>query len=133
MAHEHQIAIVDDDESVRDAVTNLFRSMRFPAVAFASAEEFLKSDAVATASCLVLDFQMPGMGGLDLQNHLAATGRHIRVVFVTGHPDACVREKAMQAGAVCLLTKPFNEGDLLDGLESALTATATNEQKVQVL
>ena len=122
MAHEHQIAIVDDDESVRDAVTNLFRSMRFPAVAFASAEEFLKSDAVATASCLVLDIQMPGMGGLELQNHLAATGRHIPVVFVTGYPDARVREKAMQAGAVCLLTKPFNEGALLAGLESALSS-----------
>src|ERR1700704_5309861 len=99
MAHEHQIAIVDDDESVRDAVTNLFRSMRCPAVAFASAEEFLKSDAVATASCLVLDVQMPGMGGLELQNHLAATGRHIPVVFVTGYPDDGVRTKAMGPGA----------------------------------
>ena len=120
MADESLIAIVDDDESVRDAATNLFRSMGFPAVAFASAEDFLGSDAVATASCLVLDVQMPGMGGLKLQSHLAAIGRNIPIVFVTGYPDDRVRNKAMNSGAVCFLTKPFKEGDLLDGLKSAL-------------
>ena len=120
MADESLIAIVDDDESVRDAATNLFRSMGFPAVAFASAEDFLGSDAVATASCLVLDVQMPGMGGLKLQSHLAAIGRNIPIVFVTGYPDYRVRDKAMKSGAVCFLTKPFKEGDLLDGLKSAL-------------
>ena len=120
MADESLIAIVDDDESVRDAATNLFRSMGFPAVAFASAEDFLGSDAVATASCLVLDVQMPGMGGLKLQSHLAALGRNIPIVFVTGYPDDGVRDKAMKSGAVCFLTKPFKEGDLLDGLKSAL-------------
>ena len=120
MADESLIAIVDDDESVRNAATNLFRSMGFPAVAFASAEDFLGSDAVATASCLVLDVQMPGMGGLKLQSHLAAIGRSIPIVFVTGYPDDGVRDKAMKSGAVCFLTKPFKEGDLLDGLKSAL-------------
>jgi FixJ family two-component response regulator len=120
MAREHGIAIVDDDQSVRDAVTNLFRSMGFPAVAFASAEEFLNSGALDTTSCIVLDVQMPGMGGLSLQRHLAAIGRPIPIVFVTGYPDACVREKAMSLGAVCFLTKPFNEDDLIDGLRSAL-------------
>jgi FixJ family two-component response regulator len=120
MADESLIAIVDDDASVRDAATNLFRSMGFPAVAFASAEDFLGSDAVATASCLVLDVQMPGMGGLKLQSHLAAIGRSIPIVFVTGYPDDGVRDKAMKSGAVCFLTKPFKEGDLLDGLKSAL-------------
>ena len=120
MADESLIAIVDDDESVRDAATNLFRSMGFPAVAFASAEDFLGSDAVATASCLVLDVQMPGMGGLKLQSQLAAIGRNIPIVFVTGYPDDRVRDKAMKSGAVCFLTKPFKEGDLLDGLKSAL-------------
>jgi len=120
MADESLIAIVDDDESVRNAATNLFRSMGFPAVAFASAEDFLGSDAVATASCLVLDVQMPGMGGLTLQSHLAALGRNIPIVFVTGYPDDGVRDKAMKSGAVCFLTKPFKEGDLLDGLKSAL-------------
>jgi FixJ family two-component response regulator len=120
MADESLIAIVDDDESVRDAATNLFRSMGFPAVAFASAEDLLGSDAVATASCLVLDVQMPGMGGLKLQSHLAAIGRNIPIVFVTGYPDDRVRDKAMKSGGVCFLTKPFKEGDLLDGLQSAL-------------
>ena len=121
MAREHCIAIVDDDQSVRDAVTNLFRSMGFPAMAFASAEEFLNSGSLDTASCIVLDVQMPGMGGLSLQSHLAATGRQIPIVFVTGYPDAGVRDKAMSLGAVCFLTKPFNEDDLVDGLRSALT------------
>ena len=121
MAREHCIAVVDDDQSVRDAVTNLFRSMGFPAVAFASAEEFLNSGSLDTTSCIVLDVQMPGMGGLSLQSHLAATGRQIPIVFVTGYPDAGVRDKAMSLGAVCFLTKPFNEDDLVDGLRSALT------------
>jgi FixJ family two-component response regulator len=124
MAHQHQIAIVDDDESVREAATNLFRSMNLPAVAFASAEEFLSSDVASTTSCLVLDVQMPGMGGLELQSHLAATGQPIPIVFITGHPDQRVREKAMKSGAVCFLTKPFNVGHLLDGLTSALAATS---------
>ena len=121
MAREHCIAIVDDDQSVRDAVTNLFRSMGFPAVAFASAEEFLNSGSIDQTSCIVLDVQMPGMGGLSLQSHLAATGRQIPIVFVTGYPDVGVRDKAMSLGAVCFLTKPFNEDDLVDGLRSVLT------------
>ena len=122
MAHEHFIAIVDDDASIRQAATNLFRSMGFTVRAFASAEEFLTSGALDEVSCLVLDVQMPGMGGLSLQSHLAAAGRHVPIVFVTGYPDDTVRAKAMQSGAVCFLTKPFDEGELLDGLRSALTA-----------
>ena len=118
---EPRIAIVDDDESVREAATNLFRSMGLTAVAFASAEAFLNSDAVDTASCLVLDVQMPGMSGLALQRHLATIGRRIPIVFVTGYADDAAREKALKAGAVCFLSKPFNEGDLLDGLRTAMT------------
>lgn len=120
MAHEPCITIVDDDPSVREAATNLFRSMGFVAVAFASAEDFLDSDALQKTSCIVLDVQMPGMGGLNLQSHLAAIGRRIPIVFVTGYPDAGVRDRAMKSGAVCFLTKPFNEDDLIDGLRSAL-------------
>jgi FixJ family two-component response regulator len=116
------IAIVDDDESIRDAAIALFRSMAFQAVAFGSAEEFLQSNAVDTASCLVLDVHMPGMGGLSLQRYLAASGNHIPIVFMTGDPDDSVRKNALESGAVCLLTKPFNEGDILNGLDSALTA-----------
>jgi FixJ family two-component response regulator len=120
VTQEHLIAIVDDDESVRQAATSLFRSMGFTAKAFTSAEEFLSSGTLERTSCLVLDVQMPGMGGLDLQSHLTATGRHIPIVFVTGYPDDRLRSTALQSGAVCFLTKPFNEGDLLDGLRSAL-------------
>ena len=127
VTHEQHIAIVDDDESVREAATNLFRSMGFPVVAFASAEEFLRSDSVEHTSCLVLDVQMPGMGGLRLQSHLTAAGRHIPIVFVTAYPDEGVRTKALQSGAVCFLTKPFAEGDLLDGLRSALTSTSDGD------
>jgi len=121
MAHAAGIAVVDDDEAVRDAVTNLFRSMGLPALAFASAEEFLNSGSLDQTSCIVLDVQMPGMDGLSLQRHLVAAGRHIPIVFVTGHPDAGLRDTAMSQGAVCFLTKPFNEADLVDGLRSVLT------------
>jgi FixJ family two-component response regulator len=120
VSHQHCIAIVDDDESVREAATNLFRSMGFSAVAFASAEEFLSSDQAGEASCLVLDVQMPGMNGPALQQHLATAGRHIPIVFVTAYPDDRVRDSALRSGAVCFLTKPFREEDLLDGLRSAL-------------
>jgi FixJ family two-component response regulator len=116
----HYIAVVDDDESVRDAVTNLFRSMGLTARAFASAEEFLSSGALEHTSCLVLDVQMPGMGGLNLQTHLASLGHEVPIVFVTAYHDEAVRHRALQSGAVCFLTKPVDEGELLDGLRSAL-------------
>jgi FixJ family two-component response regulator len=120
VSHEHCIAIVDDDESVRDAARNLFRSMGFMAVAFASAEEFLSSEGADDTTCLVLDVQMPGMTGPALQKHLAAAGRRIPIVFVTAYPDEGVRDRALKSGAVCFLTKPFREEDLLGGLRSAL-------------
>lgn len=121
MADEQCIVIVDDDEAVREAATSLFRSMGMTTVAFPSAEEYLSSGYLDKTSCLVLDVQMPGMGGLTLQSRLAATGRHIPIVFVTGYPDEGVRTRALQSGAVCFLTKPFKEDDLLSGLRSALT------------
>jgi FixJ family two-component response regulator len=120
MDHHHYIAVVDDDKSVREATTNLFRSMGLMAAAFESAESFLSSEAVDWASCLVLDVQMPGMDGLRLQTHLAAIGRRIPIVFVTAYPDDQTRSKAISSGAVCFLAKPFSEDDLLDGVRSAL-------------
>jgi FixJ family two-component response regulator len=118
--HQHHISIVDDDESVREAAVNLFRSMGIAAVAYSSAEEFLASGMIERTSCLVLDVQMPGMGGLKLQSHLESSGRHIPIVFVTAFTDDKVRVKAMEAGAIGFLAKPFREGDLLDGVRSAL-------------
>jgi FixJ family two-component response regulator len=120
MTQEHLIAIVDDDESVREAALSLFRSMGFQAVAFPSAEDFLASEAIGRTSCLVLDVQMPGMGGLQLQSRLAADGRNIPIVFITAYPEDSVRAKALGSGALVFLTKPFSEGELLEGLRSAL-------------
>jgi len=117
---EHHISVVDDDESVRDAAVNLFRSIGLPAAAYCSAEEFLASGMLERTSCLVLDVHMPGMGGLDLQSHLESIGRHIPIVFVTAFAEDTTRAKAMAGGAVCFLAKPFREGDLLDGIRSAL-------------
>jgi FixJ family two-component response regulator len=126
MRFERFIAVVDDDAAVREATVNLFRSMGFAARAFTSAEEFLESPGIDWTACLVLDVQMPGMDGLRLQSHLAAVGRRIPIVFVTGYPDESVRTRALQSGAVCFLNKPFSERDLLDGLESVLGTVATN-------
>ena len=120
MSSTLHIAIVDDDESVRDAAVNLFRSMGLAAVAFDSAEAFLESGSMDEVSCLVLDVQMPGMDGLRLQSHLATMGRHIPIVFVTGYSDESARIRALESGAICFLTKPFSERDLLNGLHSAL-------------
>ena len=120
MQDEHHISIVDDDESVREAAVNLFRSMGLPAAAYCSAEEFLASGMIERTSCLVLDVHMPGMGGLNLQSHLESIGRHIPIVFVTAFTEDAARAKAMAAGAICFLAKPFREGELLDGVRSAL-------------
>jgi len=127
MQSNPQIVIVDDDESIREAATNLFRSMGLLAVAFASAEDYLASDVVEHTSCLVLDVQMPGMSGLALQQRLAEDGRHIPIVFVTAYSGDVVRNTAMESGAISFLTKPFKEEDLLDGLRSALASGEVGE------
>jgi FixJ family two-component response regulator len=126
MDPERCIVVVDDDESVREAATNLFRSMGFNAVAFNSAEEYLNANVLDKTSCLVLDVQMPGMNGLTLQSRLAAAGRRIPIVFVTAYQDERARACALASGAVCFLTKPFTEGDLLDGLRSAFPTSTTD-------
>jgi FixJ family two-component response regulator len=82
--------------------------------------EFLASGTLEQTSCLVLDVHMPGMGGLNLQSHLQSTGRHIPIVFVTAFTEESIRTRALNGGAVCFLSKPFREGDLLDGVRSAL-------------
>jgi FixJ family two-component response regulator len=114
------ISVVDDDESVREAAVNFFRSMGLAAVGFPSAEAFLGSCALDVTSCLVLDVQMPGMDGPRLQAYLASIGSTIPIVFVTAYSDECARARALQAGAVCFLLKPFSEVELLRGLNSAL-------------
>ena len=107
MQHAHHISIIDDDESVREAAVNLFRSMGLPTAAYGSAEEFLASGMIQQTSCLVLDVHMPGMGGLKLQSHLKSIGRRIPIVFVTAFNEERTRATAMNEGAICFLSNRF--------------------------
>ena len=116
------IAIVDDDEAVREATKMLVRSLGYNASTFGSADEFLKSEQVHDTSCLITDLHMPGLSGLDLQDRLIARGHRIPIIFITGYPDENVRMRAMKAGAIAFLTKPPNHDHLLDYLEMALKA-----------
>ena len=120
MNDEPLIAIIDDDESVRVAMGGMIESFGYAPVTFESANDFLKSDKLPDASCLILDVQMPGMSGLELHSELIASGRRIPTIFVTAFPDKRVRDRAMRAGGVCFLSKPFGRNDLLGCIESAL-------------
>jgi FixJ family two-component response regulator len=116
------IAIVDDEEPVRNATKSLVRSLGYHASTFASADDFLKSQQVHDTSCLITDVQMPGLSGLDLQDHLIARGHCIPIIFMTGYPNDSVRARAMKAGAVCFLNKPFDEDHFIGCIEKALKA-----------
>ena len=114
------ISVVDDDESIRRTTTRLIESFDFRTAAFESAETFLGSDHLHDTVCLIVDVQMPGMNGLQLQSHLAAEGRSIPIIFITAYDDKESRRRAMQAGAVAFLGKPFSDGQLLQTIHSAL-------------
>ena len=116
------IAIVDDDEAVREAMKILVRSLGYHAPTFGSADEFLNSEQVDDTSCLITDVQMPGLSGIELQDRLIARGHRIPIIFITGYSDENVRIRAMKAGAFAFLTKPVNHNHLLDHLEMALKA-----------
>jgi len=118
---EPLIAIVDDDESVRAATGGMVESFGYAPVTFESANEFLKSDKLPAASCLILDIQMPGMSGLELHEQLIAKGRRIPTIFMTAFPDKRVRDRALRAGGVCFLSKPFGRNDLHGCLQTALS------------
>jgi FixJ family two-component response regulator len=114
------VLVVDDDPSVRDALTYLFQSMELPVKAFATASELLDSKLTDVPSCLVLDIRLPGGSGLEFQEVLAKAGVQIPIVFLTGHGDIPMSVKAMKAGAVDFLTKPFRDQDMLDAVTKAL-------------
>ena len=116
------ISVVDDDESMREAMRGLMKSLGYRAEAFASAEEFLNSRKVPRTSCLIADVQMPGMTGLELYRHLVASGKTIPTILITAYPDDRVRELALGDGVVCYLTKPFDENDLLTCIRSSLNS-----------
>jgi FixJ family two-component response regulator len=121
-ANRSLVAVVDDDESVRESLPDLLLEFGFAARAFASAEEFLASDCVSQTSCLVLDIAMPGMSGPDLQRVLTRSGQEIPIVFVTAHADESIRPRLLQQGAVECLFKPFSETALLAAISSAMRA-----------
>lgn len=116
------IAIVDDDESVCIGMRSLVRSLGYAVQTYGSAEDFLSSEARRDTSCLISDVQMPGLGGLELQKILAAEGSRLPIIFITAYPDPHVRQLALQAGAMCFLSKPFDGAALIECLENALGA-----------
>ena len=114
------ISIVDDDESIRDAVKYLLRSVGFRAETFASPEDFLNSDHLHHTGCLILDLRMPGLNGLELQQLLVAAKYRIPIIFITADGDEAARTRAFQAGAVGYLQKPFRQEALLHAVQVAL-------------
>jgi len=116
------VSIVDDDESVRAATQCLVRSLGYAVRTFASAEEFLRSPYVSETACVIADVQMRKMSGLDLQSRLRADGYDTPIIFITAFPEEKVRARALEGGAVCFLSKPFDGQVLIDCLTTALAA-----------
>jgi FixJ family two-component response regulator len=114
------VFVIDDDESMREALKSLIRSVGLKVEAFASAHEFLQGRRPDLPACLILDVRMPGLSGLDLQRDLSEANIHIPIIFITGHGDIPMSVRAMKAGAVEFLTKPFRDQDLLDAIQQAL-------------
>ena len=114
------ISIVDDDESVRDALRSLMDSMGYRAAVFPSGEAFLNSPYVSQTDCLIADIRMPGMSGLELQERLNAAGSSVPIVFISAHDDGEARAQGLRAGAVDFLEKPFSEDSLLGAIGACL-------------
>jgi FixJ family two-component response regulator len=114
------ISVVDDDESILDSTRQLLRSAGYRVSTFASAKEFLNSDLIESSECVVLDVKMPGIDGLELQRQLIESGVRIPIVFISAHDDARTRERALRAGVLDFLKKPFDPGALLATIEAAL-------------
>jgi len=120
MAESPLIAIVDDDASIRDALTSLLRAVGWRAKGFASAEAFLQSGQVHTTACLLLDVRLPGLSGLELQQQLRSRQARLPIIFITAHGNEAMRAQALQAGAVAFFAKPFNDTALLEAIHTAL-------------
>src|SRR5262245_36886400 len=127
------VFVVDDDDDVRVSIAELLRSAGLRAEAFATAQEFLSRERGEGPSCLVLDLQIPGMDGLDVQRELARSGESMPIIFLTAHGDIRTTVKAMNSGAVEFLTKPFDDVNLLDVIHEALERDrATQQQKKEL-
>ena len=120
MAKAALISVVDDDESVRESLRGLLRSVTFGVEVFASAEEFLSSDRMRETDCLILDVRMPGMSGLELHRRLVSSHPYLPVIFITAHGDEELRSRVLRSGAVDYLLKPFSDDALLNAVQTAL-------------
>jgi FixJ family two-component response regulator len=128
LAQNTIISIVDDDKSIREAAKMFISSLGYAAATFASAEEYLESDRLRDTACLIADVQMPGMSGVDLQNHLRANGHCTPVIFMTAFPEESIRERALEAGAFGFLSKPLSEAILTACLDRALAHYRSRSQ-----
>lgn len=114
------VYVIDDDEAIREALAGLLRSVKLKMLGFASPRDFLAHERADAPGCLVLDVRLPGSSGLEFQRELAALNQNIPIIFVTGHGDIPMSVRAMKAGAVEFLTKPFRDQDLLDAVHGAI-------------
>ena len=121
MARVPLVSIVDDDDSLRNSLANLVRSVGFKAQGFSSAEAFLSSNQARDTACLILDVRLAGMNGLDLLRHIVAAKWRIPIIFITAHADDDARARALAAGALGFLGKPFREEELLSAMDAAFT------------
>jgi FixJ family two-component response regulator len=128
---EPSVAVVDDDLSVRRSIERLLRSAGYRVKTFASAREFLERAVSDRPDCAVLDVQMPGQSGLDLHDKLAAAGRDIPAIFITGDADCRMADRAMKAGAADFLLKPFDAGVLLSAVERALSRSRSSACQIE--
>lgn len=126
------VVVVDDDESVREALTDLIQSAGFRSVCFASTHELLDADVLDNPGCLILDVRMPGTSGLDLQRHLIQNANPKPIIFLTGHGDIPMTVQAMKAGAVDFLTKPVRDQTLIDAVIAAIGIDAARRAQAQI-
>jgi FixJ family two-component response regulator len=123
------VFVVDDDVSIREALESLIRSAGFKVETFAAAQDFLARRRADVPACLVLDVRLPGLSGLDLQKRIIEANREIPIVFITGHGDVPTSVRAMKAGAVEFLIKPFSDRDLLDAIQQAIKRDQSARQQ----
>lgn len=126
MSQTQMVSIVDDDPLAREGIRELVESLGYKALAFVSAQDFLQSGAIAATGCLITDLQMPGLSGLDLQERLQAQGYRTPVILITAYPNEKHRSRAMSAGAIGFLSKPFEEQCLVDCLSVAMSRSSAS-------
>lgn len=127
------VCVVDDDASVREALASLFRSVGLQVATFANAADFLARDNADAPGCLVLDVRLPGVSGLDFQAQLAAMDNRLPIIFMTGHGDIPMSVRAMKAGALDFLSKPFRDQDMLDAVTAAIERDAADRRSAMAL